>query len=752
MAVIGILGLASMMLQAASGPIWWVARGVLDTNAVPDDFTAVNQGQLKWMAANAAMELESQLPDGAGSNVWALIDSFSNTNNYRPVNLGQLKYVAQPFYDRLIQVGYCTNYPWSASTNAAKDFALANIGQMKNVFSFDAATWMTLDSDSDGIPDWWMFQNFGHATGQSNDLSGAYDDADGDWSANLYEFHAGSDPHNENSTPPNNDLKLYLNWFNYAQVNLLRAVVGLKPTSWISSTNNNNARIVQLRDSIGGLLTNFLDTSCAFLDSTNATPNWTLASVLSSINSTNQTWLSGSASMLQVIELGEVLGKLQHLTYYGGTNSGTAYDYYDEYPSTNNFASYAIIENCPSNWPSTWGGTPYIHFLDSLDEIFNAHGYTLGDTLGPDYWPTFIQCNSLEDYLFSAELSGIWIMNATNYFVAGNRFGLRFVEPFQIVHKLSVPTVEARFQAKAGEINHGFDPTEIDPWTSMGVGSTNQIVRLSLGGSIDISNIVLVASDTNKVTVFPTNNLSVTNDLTIIGVAADTNTLIKVCLLGSTNAIATLHVMALPWRTNSVGIYRVTDSVSTNTVPEGAPTDNEVLTTLNDAFRQACVTFTNAIPGNPSTNMFISYDTYPCDSKMQTNEMAEVTAAAALWPGQLRVFFIKQSDIPYENDLSKRVRGATPDAPGKNSFVFTVNCTSAGDNISWVAAHEIGHTLKLSTRPNDWSKGKHDIGPYGDPNKRGLMQPGLCNKVIQNIRSLWLWHEDWWQANWTLKP
>jgi hypothetical protein len=71
--VTGALALVSMILQAATGPSWWVARGVLNTNVVPNDFAAINQGQLKWIATNAAAELEAQLPGGAGSAVWALI-------------------------------------------------------------------------------------------------------------------------------------------------------------------------------------------------------------------------------------------------------------------------------------------------------------------------------------------------------------------------------------------------------------------------------------------------------------------------------------------------------------------------------------------------------------------------------------------------------------------------------------------------------------------------------------------------------
>jgi len=51
-----------------------------------------------------------------------------------------------------------------------------------------------VDSDDDGIPDWWMLGYFNHPTGQTNDNSLASDDADGDGMSNLQEYLAGTDP------------------------------------------------------------------------------------------------------------------------------------------------------------------------------------------------------------------------------------------------------------------------------------------------------------------------------------------------------------------------------------------------------------------------------------------------------------------------------------------------------------------------------------------------------------------------------
>jgi glycosidase len=53
-----------------------------------------------------------------------------------------------------------------------------------------------LDTDGDGIPDWWMLGYFNHPTGQSNDNSLAGDDADGSGFSNLQDYLAGTDPLN----------------------------------------------------------------------------------------------------------------------------------------------------------------------------------------------------------------------------------------------------------------------------------------------------------------------------------------------------------------------------------------------------------------------------------------------------------------------------------------------------------------------------------------------------------------------------
>ena len=135
------------MLSAWAVPSWWT--NVLTAGSA-NDWAAVNQGQVKWIASNAYAEMQAKLPGGAGAILAARISGFLNTDNFAAVNAGQLKFLAQPFYDRLIQTGFTNAYPWTSATNDDADFSMANIGQVKRLFDFDFT-----DSDGDGMPDAW---------------------------------------------------------------------------------------------------------------------------------------------------------------------------------------------------------------------------------------------------------------------------------------------------------------------------------------------------------------------------------------------------------------------------------------------------------------------------------------------------------------------------------------------------------------------------------------------------------------------
>lgn len=126
-------------LAAAEYPQWWVDRGVLSSKpgVINNDFAAANQGQVKWIALKAREELDAKLPGGAGTKINTLVGGFLDADNYCAVNVGQLKNVAQPFWEKLIEVGYASSYPWPAPGPGDNDFAMVNIGQVKYLFSFD---------------------------------------------------------------------------------------------------------------------------------------------------------------------------------------------------------------------------------------------------------------------------------------------------------------------------------------------------------------------------------------------------------------------------------------------------------------------------------------------------------------------------------------------------------------------------------------------------------------------------------------
>ncbi len=117
--------------QPAEYPQWWFDRGVVAMNTIEtNDYALVNQGQVKWIAANAYAELQT---NGYGSqNLDDAISGFSSENgNYSLVNCGQLKHLASLFYDALGL--YC---PWAIAPLDRNDYDPVIIGETKYAFAF----------------------------------------------------------------------------------------------------------------------------------------------------------------------------------------------------------------------------------------------------------------------------------------------------------------------------------------------------------------------------------------------------------------------------------------------------------------------------------------------------------------------------------------------------------------------------------------------------------------------------------------
>ncbi|EIQ01745.1 hypothetical protein OpiT1DRAFT_00319 [Opitutaceae bacterium TAV1] len=202
----GLLSAFSFQFFSLFGqaPDWWTQQGVIDPAATPDDYAAANIGQLKHIATQAAAEMNARLPGGAGEDINALVTSWQQPpaegvtrDDYAAVNLGQLKAVAKLFYDRLAAAGYGgppladgQPYPWPSDASGADTYALANIGQLKHVFSFSIPSEPPgfVDTDGNGIDDNWELAHFGHI---GIDPTA---DPDGDGLSNLAEYLADTSP------------------------------------------------------------------------------------------------------------------------------------------------------------------------------------------------------------------------------------------------------------------------------------------------------------------------------------------------------------------------------------------------------------------------------------------------------------------------------------------------------------------------------------------------------------------------------
>jgi hypothetical protein len=193
-----LLWLSGLRVAAQTAPVypaWWANQGVL-SGTVARDYAVVNQGEVKNIAVGAINELNEHFAQfgGAGNALNELAVSLTatsaQTSDYAAVNLGQLKALAHPFYDRLLSLGYALGpltsgtYPWATSGLAPSDYAAGNIGQLKYLFSFD----LSYSSTGDGIPDWWVEKYF------SGESISATADPTGDGLTNYQNFEDGTDP------------------------------------------------------------------------------------------------------------------------------------------------------------------------------------------------------------------------------------------------------------------------------------------------------------------------------------------------------------------------------------------------------------------------------------------------------------------------------------------------------------------------------------------------------------------------------
>src|SRR4029078_3789521 len=119
------------MALVATSPSWWSRRRVIaepgSSAAATNDYAPCTLGQVKNIAVAAYDELQT-MPEGAGTALQMLINSWfelnedgsflltpagsrvppAGANEYAAVNVGQLKALARPFYERLDELLYDT--------------------------------------------------------------------------------------------------------------------------------------------------------------------------------------------------------------------------------------------------------------------------------------------------------------------------------------------------------------------------------------------------------------------------------------------------------------------------------------------------------------------------------------------------------------------------------------------------------------------------------------------------------------------
>ncbi len=324
------------------------------------------------------------------------------------------------------------------------------------------------------------------------------------------------------------------------------------------------------------------------------------------------------------------------------------------------------------------------------------------------------------------------------YTVRAQSASMPSCEDFCIVNVLKV-----EIEAQAGKINYGFDPNETVKtggpyaWTSVDEEGTSGLSKIDIEPSAAANEIELVVvSGTGSADISPKTFIAGSTDLTITGQGTTGNALIEARIGYNGPACEKLNIMALPKQTLTAGIYYIKDSSSSGTFPVDGPTADSVIDTLNDVFEQARIEFSL----EDTATVDKPFDSNG-DGKFQASEVNELNVSSAEWKGDLKIFFIKNSGIPYGNTPplnSYYIRGiGLFTAPG--GIIFT---SDAGGISALGVAHEFGHQLispDHDTPP--WPSGEESLMRDGYPQSDGAGGFTLPNP------GRWLRHEDWHAAN-----
>jgi hypothetical protein len=157
--------------------------------SVAGSYSQTSGGSLKVEIAGAAAGQYDVLEIGGDVTLSGTLNVVLLGSAIESLNSG----VEFPFLTTTGQItGQFANLPASARVQVADGLASFAISYREHAVVLGDL--QLLDSDSDGLPDYWTEEHFGTTTGSAANASAAASDADGDGKTNLDEYLAGTDP------------------------------------------------------------------------------------------------------------------------------------------------------------------------------------------------------------------------------------------------------------------------------------------------------------------------------------------------------------------------------------------------------------------------------------------------------------------------------------------------------------------------------------------------------------------------------
>ena len=170
---------ASAIPLRGIGPAWWHSQSVIRDGETRNDHAAVNQGQLKWITLQSYNAMTGRYGE-VSAEISNTVNGLRNTDNFTGVNLGQLKATAEAFYDYLSQ-----SYPWTGTNSI--NYSVANIGQVKNAFSFNLPyPSQSLTSDPDVIAMWHFDEGVGNTLCDSSQYTNNGTISGASWTTGIF--------------------------------------------------------------------------------------------------------------------------------------------------------------------------------------------------------------------------------------------------------------------------------------------------------------------------------------------------------------------------------------------------------------------------------------------------------------------------------------------------------------------------------------------------------------------------------------